>query len=83
MNRIVSIGILLAVAVMGFCVQVSGFKTFTIAPAFLEGLDWVKASHTTAAGEIRVAWRREGNGVQLTVTVPPGERSYSAVLQAQ
>ena len=49
-----------------------GFKTFTVAPAFLEGLDWVKASHTAAGGEIRVAWHKEGRGVRLTVTVPPG-----------
>ncbi|MBQ9430756.1 MAG: family 78 glycoside hydrolase catalytic domain [Kiritimatiellae bacterium] len=49
-----------------------GFKTFTIAPAFLQGLDWVKASHTLPSGDIRVEWHRENASVRITVTVPPG-----------
>ena len=49
-----------------------GFKTFTVAPEFLPGLDWVQASHKLASGEIKVDWRKENNGTRLTVTVPAG-----------
>ena len=49
-----------------------GFKTFTVAPEFLPGLDWVKVSHAVAGGEIRVDWRRDGTTVRVEVTVPAG-----------
>ena len=49
-----------------------GFKTFVVEPALMPGLDWVKASHAVAGGEIRVAWRREGGKVKVEVTVPSG-----------
>ena len=52
-----------------------GFKTFTVAPEFLPGLDWVKASHKVAGGEIRVEWRREGGGLRVAVCVPPGTKA--------
>ena len=47
-----------------------GFKTFTVAPEFLPGLDWVKVSHKLASGEIKVDWRKENNAIRLTVSVP-------------
>jgi len=49
-----------------------GFKTFTVAPEFLPGLDWVKVSHAVAGGEIRVDWCRDGSTVRVEVTVPAG-----------
>lgn len=49
-----------------------GFRTFTVAPEFLPGLDWVRASHKLASGEIKVEWRRENGDIRLAVEVPPG-----------
>ena len=49
-----------------------GFKTFTVAPEFLPGLDWVEASHTAAGGDIRVEWRRGDGKIDVKVSVPEG-----------
>jgi len=49
-----------------------GFKTFDVEPKFLSGLDWVKASHRVAGGDIKVEWRREGDAVHVSVSVPEG-----------
>ena len=49
-----------------------GFRTFTVAPEFLPGLDWVKASHKVAGGDIRVEWRRVSGAVRVSVSVPEG-----------
>ena len=49
-----------------------GFKTFTVAPEFLPGLDWVKASHAVPGGDIRVEWRRVDGGIKMKVSVPKG-----------
>ena len=49
-----------------------GFKTFTVAPEFLPGLDWVKVSHAVPGGDIRVAWRRVDGGIEVKVSVPKG-----------
>ena len=49
-----------------------GFKTFTVAPEFLPGLDWVEASHTVAGGDIRVEWRRGAGKIDVKVLVPEG-----------
>ncbi len=49
-----------------------GFRKFMVAPNFHKGLDWVKATHKTATGEIKVEWRREQGKVRVVVVVPPG-----------
>jgi len=49
-----------------------GFKTFVVEPKFLPGLDWVKASHSIAGGEIKVEWKRRGEAIDVFVAVPPG-----------
>ncbi len=49
-----------------------GFKRFTIAPAFVAGLDWVAAKHDTPYGRIETKWKREGSILLLDVTVPVG-----------
>lgn len=48
-----------------------GFRKFMVAPNFHKGLDWVKATHKTATGEIKVEWRREQGKVRVVVVVPP------------
>ena len=49
-----------------------GFKTFTVRPEFHPGLDWVKAGHKVAGGEIRVEWRRGAGGIAVAISVPEG-----------
>ena len=49
-----------------------GFRTFTVAPEFIRGLDWVKASHKVPGGDIRVEWRRVSGAVRVSVSVPEG-----------
>ena len=43
-----------------------------IRPEFLEGLNYVKASHRLPAGEVSVAWRRENGRIRLEVDCPEG-----------
>jgi alpha-L-rhamnosidase len=49
-----------------------GFKRFTVAPAFVDGLSWVAAKHDTPYGRIETKWKREGSILLLDVTVPVG-----------
>lgn len=49
-----------------------GFKAFTLAPAFIEGLSFVDASFDSPAGRIVSAWQREQTSVRWRVEVPPG-----------
>ncbi|WP_231496820.1 glycoside hydrolase family 78 protein [Prevotella sp. 10(H)] len=46
------------------------FKKIIIKPSFVQGLDWVKASHDSQQGVIKSEWKREGNKVTLKVTIP-------------
>jgi alpha-L-rhamnosidase len=48
-----------------------GFKKFIIKPSVVGDLTWVKAHHDTMYGRIESSWKREGNKLTLTVTVPP------------
>ena len=48
-----------------------GFASFTIAPTFVAGLDWVTATHDSVRGPITSAWRFTGDMAHLTVDVPP------------
>jgi hypothetical protein len=49
-----------------------GFKRFIVAPAFVAGLDWVRASHETPYGRAETKWKRENGHLLLEVTVPVG-----------
>jgi alpha-L-rhamnosidase len=49
----------------------SGFKKFIIKPSVVGDLTWVKAHHDTMYGRIESSWRRVGNKLTMTVTVPP------------
>ena len=49
-----------------------GFASFTVAPTFVVGLDWVTARHDSVRGPITSAWRVTGAAAHLTVDVPPG-----------
>lgn len=41
-----------------------------IEPCFIEALDYVKVSHHSPDGEIKISWHREKGGVSLHVTAP-------------
>ena len=41
-----------------------------IRPAFVDGLNWAKASYDSQRGEIRSAWERNGDRVTLNVQIP-------------
>ena len=48
------------------------FRAFTLAPQVVDGLDHVSASTETPYGTIRCAWRRNGESIRLSCTVPAG-----------
>lgn len=57
----------------GLSIVEPGYKSFLVAPTFLRGLDFVRLSHETKFGTIRVAWERQPDGsYRVTVDVPAG-----------
>lgn len=48
-----------------------GFQHIIIKPAVVGDLTFVNASYHSMHGEIHSAWQREGDRLQLTVTIPP------------
>ena len=61
----------------GLSLTSPAYATFTVAPTFIRGLDFVRLTHTVAAGEIRVAWTTEQDGSHLVaVEVPRGTRAH-------
>jgi alpha-L-rhamnosidase len=59
-----------ALAGINYDEQQPGFKNIIIQPHFVEGLDWVKGSYKSIHGTIQSEWKRSGNKVLLTVTIP-------------
>ena len=49
-----------------------GFSKIIVQPGVFPGLDWAKATYAAPYGEIRSAWKRDGDRLTLEVTVPPG-----------
>ncbi|WP_316793949.1 glycoside hydrolase family 78 protein [Pedobacter frigoris] len=47
-----------------------GFKNVLLQPNFVSGLNHFEASHDGPYGEILSSWKREGNAVIYTVTIP-------------
>ncbi|WP_428331544.1 family 78 glycoside hydrolase catalytic domain [Mucilaginibacter sp.] len=47
-----------------------GFRKFTIKPAFLKTLDWVKGSYKSISGNIKCEWKREQGKLTIDVTIP-------------
>ena len=45
-------------------------RTVEVRPCFLNALDHAEARHCLPAGEVRVAWKREGETIRLKVTCP-------------
>ena len=51
--------------------QQPGFKNVIIKPAIVGDITWVKAHHDGPYGRIVSEWKREGNNLSLSVTIPP------------
>jgi alpha-L-rhamnosidase len=49
-----------------------GYKTFSVKPSFVEGLNQVAYDFDSPFGWIRISWERSGREISLKVTVPPG-----------
>lgn len=47
-----------------------GFSRFVIKPYVIDTLQWVEASHRILQGTIRSAWKKDGEKLKVTVTVP-------------
>ncbi len=47
-----------------------GFKRISFRPYFAPDLQWVEASHESMYGEIRAGWKREGNLIQYSISIP-------------
>jgi alpha-L-rhamnosidase len=47
-----------------------GFSNILIRPHFVDGLDWVDAEYDSVKGLIKSSWKKEGENVTLTVTIP-------------
>ena len=47
-----------------------GFRHIRFTPHFVKGLDWAKGEYHSVRGRIASTWKRDGNTVMLTVTVP-------------
>ena len=49
-----------------------GYRRFRVAPRPGGGLTWAEARHDSPHGPIEVRWDRDGDRIDLRVTVPPG-----------
>ena len=49
----------------------AGFKSFVIEP-YTSTLEWVNCSYDSEYGQIRCDWRKEGDGIAMTIDVPVG-----------
>jgi len=47
-----------------------GFKNVLLAPNFVPGLDHFESAHTGPYGKILSNWKRKGNAVEYSVTIP-------------
>lgn len=49
-----------------------GFENIIIKPYFVKDLEWVKGEYNSVRGIIKSEWKREGDNIRLTVTIPAG-----------
>lgn len=47
-----------------------GFRHIRVTPHFVKGLDWARGEYHSVRGRIASEWKREGDTVTLTVTIP-------------
>ncbi len=56
-----------------------GYKTFSVKPSFVDGLNRVAYDFDSPYGWIRISWERSGQEISLKVTVPPGASAEVAL----
>ncbi len=56
----------------GLRIEQPGFRRLRIEPQVVEGLEWVEVTYRSIHGEIRSAWKREGDQLTVDITTPPG-----------
>lgn len=61
-----------ALAGINYDPQQPGFSHIIIQPCFPKGLDWVKSEYKSVKGMIRSEWKRNGNKIDLKLTIPTG-----------
>lgn len=52
--------------------EAPGFKNCIIKPAFVKGLDWLKAHHNSPYGRISVDWERQEDQILFRLMIPVG-----------
>ena len=58
-------------ALAGIRPAAPGFKRILIKPSVVGDLTWVTAHHDSPYGRIVSAWKRQDDGLQMDVTIPP------------
>lgn len=48
-----------------------GFKNIRIEPHFVKGLNSFRATHESPYGKIASSWKRSGNNIEYSLTIPP------------
>lgn len=66
-----SVGAWLYQVVGGIAPAAPGFAEVRLAPRPGPGLDWARARHRAPQGWIACAWERDGEAVEVDVTLPP------------
>ncbi|MCA0294891.1 MAG: glycoside hydrolase family 78 protein [Actinobacteria bacterium] len=56
--------------VAGLAPGAPGYRTLTIAPQPLPGMDWASTRHETPYGTAEVEWRRDGDAIVVRALVP-------------
>lgn len=65
-----SVGEWMYKVILGLSPDAPGWKRFIVRPLPGGGLTWAKGRYDSIYGRIAVAWRTEGDGLTLNVTVP-------------
>lgn len=60
------------IAGLNFDEERPGFRHVVIRPNFFRNLDWAEASYHSVMGPVATRWERKSDGIELSVTVPPG-----------
>ena len=64
--------------ILGITPASPAFETVSIRPTLCD-LQWAKGSVPTPHGPVDVSWQRAGDGLTLSVTVPPGTTADVAI----
>jgi hypothetical protein len=64
----------LSTDILGIAPLEPGFARFRVAPQ-IENLDWARGAFPTPRGDIQIAWRRDQNRFELSLTVPENSQA--------